>query len=143
MRDQFDVVVAGGGPVGATLALALRQSGLSVALVEPRRTSGAATPSMPFRPIALSYASRLVLDRIGAFDALPVTAIENVHISQAGGFGRTMIRADELDLPALGYVTDLAPLAGTLLAAAAPEHLAARVRGWHDAGDAVHVQLEG
>ena len=32
MRDQFDVVVAGGGPVGATLTLALRESGLSVAL---------------------------------------------------------------------------------------------------------------
>ncbi len=145
MRDQFDVVVAGGGPVGATLALALRQSGLSVALVEPRRPAEATTPAMPFRPfrpIALSYASRLTLDRIGVFDALPVTAIETVHISQAGGFGRALIRADELDLPALGYVTDLAPLAGTLLSAAALEHLASRARGWRDAGNAVHVQVE-
>jgi 2-octaprenyl-6-methoxyphenol hydroxylase len=149
MRDHFDVVVAGGGPVGATLTLALRDSGLSVALVEPRQPGGAATPSMPFqpfrpfRPIALSYASRLTLGRIGVFDALPVTAIEAVHISQAGGFGRTLIRADELDIPALGYVTDLAPLTGTLLAAAAPEHLASRMRGWNDDGNAVHVQLEG
>jgi 2-octaprenyl-6-methoxyphenol hydroxylase len=143
MRDQFDVVVAGGGPVGATLTLALRQSGLSVALVEPRQPGGAAAPSMPFRPIALSHASRLMLDRIGVFDTLPVTPIETVHISQAGGFGRTMIRADELDMPALGYVTDLAPLAGTLLAAAAPEHLASRVRGWNDDGNSVHVQIEG
>jgi len=98
---------------------------------------------MPFRPIALSHASRLMLDRIGVFDTLPVTPIETVHISQAGGFGRTMIRADELDMPALGYVTDLAPLAGTLLAAAAPEHLASRVRGWNDDGNSVHVQIEG
>jgi 2-octaprenyl-6-methoxyphenol hydroxylase len=143
MRDRFDVVVAGGGPVGATLTLALRQSGLSVALVEPRQPGSGEAPSIAFRPIALSYASRLTLDRIGVFDTLPVTAIETVHISQAGGFGRTLIRADELDMPALGYVTDLAPLSGTLLASAAPEHVAARVRGWHDAGDAVRVQLEG
>lgn len=143
MRDQFDVVVAGGGPVGATLTLALRRNGLSVALVEPRQSGGAAAPSMPFRPIALSYASRLTLDRVGAFEGLPVTPIETVHISQAGGFGRTLIRADELDMPALGYVTDLAPLAGNLLASVAPEHLAARVRGWNDAGDAVRVELEG
>jgi len=35
------------------------------------------------------------------FGALPVTAIQTVHISQAGGFGRALIRADELAIPAL------------------------------------------
>jgi len=133
------------------LVLALRASGLSVALVEPRPPGDgaqAATPFRPpfrpqFRPIALSHASRLVLERIGVFDALPVTAIQTVHISQAGGFGRTLIHARELDVPALGYVTDLAPLAETLLAAAAPEQIAARVTGWDDTGDAVQVRLGG
>ena len=80
---------------------------------------------------------------MGAFAALPVTAIETVHVSQAGGFGRTLIQARELELPALGYVTDLAPLAGTLLADAAREHVASRVTGWDDTGSAVRVRLSG
>ena len=143
MPDRFDVVVAGGGPVGAALALALRGSGLTVALVEPRDADRGRADGAPFRPIALSYASRLLLERIGAFAALPVTPIQAVHISQAGGFGRTLISAVELDVPSLGYVTDLAPLARSLLAAAAPEHVAARVTGWDESRDAVRVRLDG
>ena len=143
MRDRLDIVVAGGGPVGAALALALRESGLSVALVEPRQADQGASAAAPFRPIALSHASRLVLERIGMFGSLPVTPIRTVHISQAGGFGRTLIHAYELNVPALGYVTDLAPLAGSLLAAAAPEHIASRVTAWDDAGDSVRVRLAG
>jgi 2-octaprenyl-6-methoxyphenol hydroxylase len=143
MPDRFDVVVAGGGPVGAAAALALRETGVSVALVEPRRPRDPTSAAAPFRPIALSHASRLLLERGGVFGALPVTAIETVHISQAGGFGRTVIRAAELGVPALGYVTDLAPLAEALLAAAAPEHIAARVKSWEERADAVKVRLGG
>jgi 2-octaprenyl-6-methoxyphenol hydroxylase len=143
MRGRFDVVVAGGGPVGAALTLALRESGVSAALVEPRRSLDQALAAAPFRPIALSHASRLLLERSGVFGSFPVTAIESVHISQAGGFGRTVIRAGELEVPALGYVTDLAPLAEALLAAAAPEHIAARVKSWEERADGVGVRLDG
>jgi 2-octaprenyl-6-methoxyphenol hydroxylase len=143
MPDRFDVVVAGGGPVGAAAALALRETGVSVALVEPRRPRDPTSAAAPFRPIALSHASRLLLERGGVFGALPVTAIETVHISQAGGFGRAVIRAAELGVPALGYVTDLAPLAEALLAAAAPEHIAARVKSWEERADGVKVRLGG
>jgi len=141
MRDRLDIVVAGGGPVGAALALALRESGLSVALVDPRRVGRGA--AAPFRPVALSHASRLFLERIDVFDSLPATPIRSVHISQAGGFGRTLIHAHELDVPALGYVTDLAPLADELLTAAGLEHIVSRVASWEDAGDAVRVRLAG
>ncbi len=142
MPDRFDLVVAGGGPVGAALALAAGEGGFSVALVEPR-TPGAAVAATPFRPIALSHASRLLLERIGVFGALPVTPIRAVHVSQAGGFGRTLICAEELDVPALGYVTDLAPLTDALLAAAARTHIAERVTGWNETGEGVRVQLSG
>jgi len=141
MHERPDIVVAGGGPVGAALAVALRESGRSVALVDPREPGPVTTA--PFRPVALSHASRLILERIGVFDSLAVTPIRSVHISQAGGFGRTLIHAHELDVPALGYVTDLAPLAQSLLAAARPEHIVSRVSGWDDAGDTVRVHLDG
>jgi 2-octaprenyl-6-methoxyphenol hydroxylase len=135
--DSADVVVAGGGPVGATLALALRESGRSVVLVEPQAKPGGA-----LRPVALSHGSRLVLERVGAFDRIRSTPIEAIHVSQAGGFGRTMIRREDHGLPALGYMTDASQIGATLLDAAMPELLAGRVAAWHADGDHVTVTLD-
>lgn len=106
---EVDVAILGGGPVGCTLALALRGSGLRIALVARRPAEPAADTVVPaFRPIALSYASRLILERVAAWDALTATPIEQIHVSQSGGFGRTRISREDLGLPALGYVTDYA-----------------------------------
>ena len=102
-----DVLVRGAGPVGCTLALALRGSSLSVAV-------HALPGSTAFRPIALSYASRLILERVGAWDALDATPIESVHVSQQGAFGRTRMDARDAGVPALGYVVDYAALASAL-----------------------------
>jgi 2-octaprenyl-6-methoxyphenol hydroxylase len=135
--DSADVVVAGGGPVGASLALALRASGRSVVLVEPR-----AKPDGRLRPVALAHGSRLVLERIGAFDRVRATPIESIHVSQTGGFGRTLLRCEDYALPALGYVTDLSQVAATLLEAAAPERLAGRVVSWRHVGERLDVAVE-
>src|SRR4051812_30720201 len=97
---MLDVVIRGAGPVGCTLALALRASGLRVALVD-----AAATPP-GFRPIAISYASQLILERVGAWAGLPATPIERIVVSQAGSFGRTRLDAADAGVPALGYVTE-------------------------------------
>ena len=103
-----DVVIAGGGPVGAALALALCDSGLDVLLLEARENGQRGRDS---RPLALSYGSRLILERLGVWDTLaPATAIERIHVSQQGGFGRVMLSAAEAGLPALGYVVDYAQL---------------------------------
>src|SRR2546426_5961672 len=105
----LDVLVRGDGPVGCALALALSGSGLRLSVLEketePKKSF--------FRPIALSYASRLILERIGAWQDLPVTPIETVHVSQQGGFGRTRLEAADAGVPALGYVVDYAVLAAT------------------------------
>jgi 2-octaprenyl-6-methoxyphenol hydroxylase len=109
-----DVLVRGAGPAGCAAALALQAAGLSVAL----RGDAPAAPA--FRPIALSYASRLILERLGAWQALRATPIGCVQVSQAGGFGRTRLDAGDAGVPALGYVTDYAALAAALLDAARP-----------------------
>src|SRR3990172_3742447 len=108
---QFDVLIRGGGPVGCTLALALRGSGLRVALAW-RRADRAAPGG--FRPIALSYASRLILERLGAWRGLSPSPIERIEVSQAGRFGRTLLAAADAGVPALGYVVEYAALVAAL-----------------------------
>jgi 2-octaprenyl-6-methoxyphenol hydroxylase len=70
-----------------------------------------------FRPIVLSYASRLILERVGVWQALPTTAIETIHVSQAERFGRTVFGAADAGVPALGYVLEYAALLQALRSA--------------------------
>src|SRR6267143_2155583 len=103
---ETDVLIHGAGPVGCALALALRGTGLRVAIFD----KSSFTPS--FRPIALSYASRLILERVGAWQT--ATPIEAIHVSQSGGFGHARLEAGDAAVPALGYVMDYSTLAGSL-----------------------------
>ncbi len=112
----LDLAVLGGGPVGCAFALALHGSGHKVAIFEQReRASGAVHGE---RPIALSYASRLILERLGVWPQLAPTAIETIHVSQAGAFGRTRLEARDAGVPALGYVVGYGPLEQALAALA-------------------------
>lgn len=105
------IVILGAGPVGCTLALALRGSRHAVRLVDPNPA-----PARAFRPIALSQASRLILERAGAWGGFATTPIRTIHVSQAGGFGRVQLGAPEAGVPALGYVTQYAELVAALRA---------------------------
>src|SRR4051812_21332767 len=101
-ENEVDVAIVGSGPVGCALALSLEGAGLNVRLIGSR--SSERKPHSSFRPLALSYASRLILERLGAWEGLETTPIEQIHVSQAGGFGRTRIAREDVALPALGYV---------------------------------------
>lgn len=102
LKHEYDLIIIGGGPVGMALALALRGSGVSVLLLEAR---GLPEKTEDSRPLALSHGSRLILERLGVWKPLPdVTSITTIHISNRGGFGRTVMTADDIGVPALGYV---------------------------------------
>ena len=119
MVEQLDIVIAGGGPVGAALALGLRDSGYQVALLEAR-AAGAAFEDR--RSIALSYGSRLILERLGVWSALAQAAvpIHCISISQRRSFGRTELNAKEAGVPALGYVAGYTALQHALAGALEP-----------------------
>jgi 2-octaprenyl-6-methoxyphenol hydroxylase len=118
--QPVDVLVHGAGPVGCAVALALRGSAHRVALVD------AGSPPAGLRPIALSYASRLILERLGAWAGLAATPIATVRISQASALGQTRLEAAEAGVPALGYVVDYASLARNLRALLTPGELVAQ-----------------
>ena len=112
MTETYDIAIIGGGPVGAALALALRGSQMKVCVLEARPASSA---SQDARALALSYGSRLLLDRLCIWDALrDVSSIRTIHISQKQSFGRAMLRAAELNVPELGYVLPYPALQGAL-----------------------------
>jgi 2-octaprenyl-6-methoxyphenol hydroxylase len=113
MNDSAcDIAIIGGGPVGASLALALRGSGLGIRVLEARNPESA--PADP-RALALSYGSRLLLERIGVWNEIPqVTGIRTIHISQKQALGRAVLEASKLDVPELGYVLPYHALHGAL-----------------------------
>jgi 2-octaprenyl-6-methoxyphenol hydroxylase len=104
----IDILVKGAGPVGCVAALALSNSGKTVRVL----AAEAGQPS--FRPIVLSYASRLILERLAVWNALQTTPIQTIHVSQAGGFGRTVFDAADAGVPSLGYVVAYSALLNAL-----------------------------
>lgn len=109
--ESVDILIIGAGPVGMTLALALAGSSQRVRLID-RRPRGAWANDP--RALALSHGTRQLLERLGAWKATAATAIHDIHVSQRGGFGRTVIDHQEYDVPALGYVMRYRDLAAAL-----------------------------
>ena len=136
---QPEIVIRGAGPAGSTLALLLRRAGRQVVLVEPRGRVDAAPPAP--RPIALSYASRIILERAGAWDALDVTPIQTVHVSQQGGFGTTRLSAADARVAALGYVIDYRALCDALAGRVSAASI--EIAGAHDSAAPLVVHAEG
>jgi 2-octaprenyl-6-methoxyphenol hydroxylase len=108
----IEVLVRGAGPVGCVAALLLRHTRRVRLLGKPASPAG-------FRPIVLSYASRLILERIGVWPSLLPTPIDKIHVSRAHGFGRTVFEGADAGVPALGYVLEYAELLQALQRAAA------------------------
>ncbi len=103
-----DVLIIGGGLVGASLACALENSSLSVHVVEAHPLKSDLQPSYDDRTVALSWGSRCIFEGMGIWDAMAdrVEAIKTIHISDKGHFGATRLRHEEEHVEALGYVAE-------------------------------------
>ena len=107
------IIIVGGGPVGATLALLLAKQGLSVTVLEARSLGAAHSES---RALALSFGSRRILEKLGLWGALSTQAapINSIHVSQKGSLGRTLLHANDYHQQALGYVLSYGVLSAVL-----------------------------
>ncbi|WP_297790611.1 2-octaprenyl-6-methoxyphenyl hydroxylase [uncultured Marinobacter sp.] len=114
-RLDTDLIIAGGGLAGATLALALSRvvPSLRVTVVEafplsPDALPDSYQPSYDARSTALAWGSRLIFEELGLWPRLSAhaTPIEHIHVSDRGRFGATRLHASEHDQAALGYVAD-------------------------------------
>lgn len=125
-RPDYDVVIAGGGMVGISFALALNylsNGQLRILVAEsfpvPANTQSppAYRPSFDARATALAYGSRCIFEHLNIWNALAqhVTAITDIHVSERQRFGSVTLHALQRGWPALGYVVDNAWLGNVLL----------------------------
>jgi len=116
MDESYDVLIAGGGLVGASLAIALDGAGLRVALAEAVPPRADLQPSYDERNLALARASVNALDALGVIDAAaPVVPIRRIHVSRRGDFGAVRFDAAELGLGAFGATIPARELGNALL----------------------------
>jgi len=117
MNHDYDIVIAGGGLAGLTLASALAPTGARMAVIEASPPQADKPPSFDDRAIALAHGSRLIFEGIGLWEAIApgATPIEKIHVSERGKFGFTHLDASEEQVPALGYVTLARDLGQVLL----------------------------
>ena len=119
MSPVHDLVIVGAGPVGATLALALRDSDLDIVALDARPAGSIARSD---RSLALSHGARLIFERLGVWGEVAaatgaVTPITSIDISQRAGFGRARLHARDQGVDALGYVVSYRALQHALDAA--------------------------
>ena len=105
-EERYDIVIAGGGMIGTSLALALVPLGLRVAVVEAVARKDAAQPSFDDRSTALSRSTQRMFEAMGLWPGIVAasTPIRSIHVSDQGRFGFSHIDADEQGVEALGYV---------------------------------------
>lgn len=147
LEAPVDVLIAGGGPVGLSLALALAGSGLRVQVVDGMgEDQVAALPDE--RHLALSEVSCRALEAFGLWSSLGAEPIRGLHISSRGDFGSLLWRAGEHGLERFGAVARAKALLQALRAAvrarqdlslAAPARIVAADVG----AEAVTVKVEG
>ncbi len=103
---EFDLLIAGGGLAGTSIACALDSVGISTAIIESVAMDASSQPSFDDRAIALAWGSRRIFEGIGIWDAIMPTAtpIHHIHISEKGRFGQAHLDAEEESVEALGYV---------------------------------------
>ena len=110
---SYDIVIVGGGLVGASMALALagiaERYQLSIAIIDAAKAEDStptAAGDLDGRATALALGSRNLLDSIGVWADLASQAqpIMDIDVSDQGQPFSAKMHAQEMDQEALGYV---------------------------------------
>ena len=109
---QADLIIVGAGMVGSTLALALKDSGLDILLLDSGSlTLKAFDPQAPFEPrvSALSMASQRILERVGAWDGILArrsSPYAQMQVWDGSGTGNIHFSAASVHAELLGHIVE-------------------------------------
>ncbi|NOR69026.1 MAG: 2-octaprenyl-3-methyl-6-methoxy-1,4-benzoquinol hydroxylase, partial [Methylomarinum sp.] len=108
MKKEFDVVIVGGGMVGAAVGCSLGGSDLKVAVVE-QAIPDAFSADQPhdLRVSALSLASKNILESVGAWEGVKnrrSCPFRRMRVWETAG--DTEFNSDDIKLPELGYIVE-------------------------------------
>ncbi|WP_305909535.1 2-octaprenyl-6-methoxyphenyl hydroxylase [Methylomarinum sp. Ch1-1] len=148
MQPDYDILIAGAGLAGNCLALALKDSGLKVAIIEARSREELHDSPAGDRALALAAGTVNMLQALGVWQgvARAATAITDIHISDRGHFGKTRLSARQQGVAALGYVICARDIedhvAARVAEAGIKQFCPARVAGLMSGIDAVNVSLK-
>ena len=106
MTKEYDIIIVGGGMVGASMALAASHLGLNIALVESSPIQSDEQPSFDERTVALTYSSYLIFDSIGAWPKMQPYAcpIKSIEVTNDQHYGFTHLDNKDANTDTLGYV---------------------------------------
>ena len=118
---SFDIVIVGGGMVGATLGCALARQGRRIAVIEAREPAPFdAGDDYDLRVSALSRASQRIFESLGVWEGIlqrRANPYEHMHVWDATGDGEIHFDCAELDEPNLGHIVENRVIQDALLAA--------------------------
>ena len=108
MKENYDVVIVGGGMVGAAVACSLGGSLLTVAVIESSPPQAFA-PDQPhdLRVSALSIASKNILETVGAWEGVVqrrLCPFRRMRVWETAG--DTEFCSDDINYPELGYIVE-------------------------------------
>lgn len=144
---EHDIVIAGGGMAGASLALGLAHRGFDVGIIEAVDRGADEQPSYDDRTLVINRASLNILTRLGVVDdGLPQCPIRRIDVTRAGGFGHVRLSAREQGIDRFGAVIVARELGNRLLtrlesADRVIQYCPERLETFHVDDDRVRVRL--
>ena len=106
MSHDYDIIIVGGGAVGASLACALKQSKLKIVVIEAVSPKADIQPSYDDRGLSISLSSKNILANLGLWQNISSHSnpVKHIHVSDQHHFGFVRMDAESMDVSALGHI---------------------------------------
>jgi len=109
-KNAYDIIIVGGGMVGATMACALADSALQVAVIEARQSDfNWPENSHDIRVSALTHASQHIFENLGVWGAMQhdgAAAYHTMNVWDASGQGQIHFNSVDVGQADLGHIVE-------------------------------------
>ncbi|WP_188007704.1 FAD-dependent 2-octaprenylphenol hydroxylase [Photobacterium damselae] len=109
MMQNVDIAIIGGGMVGLTLAAALADTELRIAVIEGQLPDETLAELPDLRVSALSRASERILRRVGAWSGIEsrrLSPYQHMEVWEQDSFANIQFSAERLAQPNLGHIVE-------------------------------------